>query len=92
MIVSATDDVSTIRRAMDFGAAGFVPKSQPVDKIRDAVRTVLEGGVWTPPGLDLGSGIDQDDASLAARLSTLTPQQVRELRRGQRCDGLGPFQ
>jgi DNA-binding NarL/FixJ family response regulator len=79
IIVSATGDPGTIRRAMDFGASGFVPKSQPVDRIRDAVKTVLDGGVWTPPDLDLTGTADQDASSLAARLSTLTPQQIRVL-------------
>ena len=31
VIVSATDDIGTIRRCIDFGASGFVPKSEPVD-------------------------------------------------------------
>jgi DNA-binding NarL/FixJ family response regulator len=79
IIVSATGDAGTIRRAMDFGASGFVPKSQPVERIRDAVRTVLEGGVWTPPGLDVSGAVDHDAAGVAARLSTLTPQQIRVL-------------
>ena len=79
IIVSAAEDPETIRRAMDFGAAGFVPKSQPVDRIRKAVETVLAGGTWTPPGLDLDVLADDDNKDLAARLSTLTPQQVRVL-------------
>jgi DNA-binding NarL/FixJ family response regulator len=79
IIVSASDDAATIHRAINFGASGYVPKSQPVEKIRDAVRRVLEGGTWTPPGFDADAGSDRDDSTLAARLSTLTPQQVRVL-------------
>lgn len=79
VIVSASEDPETIRRAMDFGAAGFVPKSQPVDRIRQAVETVLAGGIWTPPGLDLGVVADKEQRDLASRLAALTPQQVRVL-------------
>ena len=79
IVVSATDDVGTIRRCMDFGASGFVPKSEPVERIRAAVRTVLDGGIWVPPGLDLGETRDLETTDLVARLSTLTPQQVRVL-------------
>ncbi len=79
IIVSATDDVGTIRRCMDFGASGFVAKSEPVERIRAAVRTVLDGGIWVPPGLDLGEPRDLETTDLVARLSTLTPQQVRVL-------------
>ena len=78
IIVSATDDPVTIQRAMEFGASGFVPKSEPVDRIREAVKHVLAGELWTPPGLDLAARGDEV-SELAKRLATLTPQQVRVL-------------
>jgi DNA-binding NarL/FixJ family response regulator len=79
IIVSATDDTAVIRKCLDFGALGFVPKSRPVEEIRTAVRTVVDGGVWTPPSFD-GAGLgDAGDRELAARLSTLTPQQIKVL-------------
>jgi DNA-binding NarL/FixJ family response regulator len=40
---------------------------------------VLEGGVWTPPDVDLKAGADTEAADLMGRLATLTPQQVRVL-------------
>ena len=80
VIVSASDDPSTIRRCMDCGASGFVPKSEPVDRIRQAVRGVLDGNVWTPPDVDLSAASgDVETNDLLARLSSLTPQQVRVL-------------
>ena len=80
VIVSASDDPATIRRCMDCGASGFVPKSEPVDRIRQAVRAVLDGNVWTPPDVDLtGASPDAETNDLLARLSSLTPQQVRVL-------------
>jgi DNA-binding NarL/FixJ family response regulator len=80
VIVSANDDPTTIRRCMECGASGFVPKSQPVDRIRQAVRSVLDGNVWTPPDIVLSAGGGDDDTSdLLVRLSSLTPQQVRVL-------------
>ena len=78
VIVSASEDAGTIRGAIGFGALGFVPKSKPVDEIRAAVRTVLEGNIWVPPGVDLAAPSSQA-AELVGRLSTLTPQQVRVL-------------
>ena len=79
VVVSANDDPTVIRRCMDFGGAGFIPKKLGIDAIRTAIMRVLEGGVWTPPDVDLGSGADAESAELLARLASLTPQQVRVL-------------
>lgn len=79
VVVSANEEPSTIRRCMNFGAAGFIPKSLPRDAIRAAIAAVLGGGTWIPPGVDLTSPGEDEAAAMAARLSTLTPQQVRVL-------------
>ena len=79
LVVSANDDPSVIRRCMDFGASGFMPKTLGIEQMRDAIKRVLGGGVWTPPDVDLSGGADAESAALMARLSSLTPQQVRVL-------------
>ncbi len=79
IIVSATDDVGTIRRSMDFGASGFIPKRFGVETLREAITSVLGGDVWVPPDVDLATAADPETAQLRERLMTLTPQQVRVL-------------
>ncbi len=79
VIVSASDDGATIRRSLDFGASGFIPKRFGVDTLRDAIVKVMEGDVWVPPDTDLTSAVDPDMTRLRDRLVTLTPQQVRVL-------------
>jgi DNA-binding NarL/FixJ family response regulator len=79
VIVSATEEADVIRRCMEFGASGFVPKTLGIEQMRVAIRRVLEGGVWTPPDVDLSTAADDDTRDLVAKLSTLTPQQVRVL-------------
>src|ERR1700731_1998866 len=49
VVVSASDDVGTIRRSLDFGASGFIPKRFGVETLRDAILKVMEGDVWIPP-------------------------------------------
>ncbi|KRA00068.1 LuxR family transcriptional regulator [Mesorhizobium sp. Root157] len=79
VVVSAHDDPVTIRRALDLGASGFISKSASMDEIRDAVQTVLAGGIAAPIGLDLGVERDPEVSELIKRLQTLTPQQTRVL-------------
>lgn len=79
IIVSASEDHRTIRRAIELGASGYVPKSQPVENIRAAVTAVLAGEVWTPPDIDLGLQDDAETTDLLKRLAALTPQQVKVL-------------
>lgn len=79
VIVSATDDGATIRRSLDFGASGFIPKRFGVDTLRDAILKVLDGEVWVPAESELASAADPEMTKLRDRLVTLTPQQVRVL-------------
>ena len=76
IVVSSNDHPRTVRRAQQFGAAGFVPKSAPVEQLAEAVREVLAGGQWFPAGK---AERDPQDAQLAVRLAGLTPQQLRVL-------------
>jgi DNA-binding NarL/FixJ family response regulator len=79
IVVSANDDPTVIRRCIEFGALGFLPKTAEVAQMGEAIRAVLDGSVWTPPGVDLTSPIDEEVADMVRRLATLTPQQVRVL-------------
>jgi DNA-binding NarL/FixJ family response regulator len=79
IVVSANDDPAAIRRCMEFGASGFIPKTLSVDAMREAISGILGGGVWTPSDVDLSAGSDAESAALMARMATLTPQQVRVL-------------
>jgi DNA-binding NarL/FixJ family response regulator len=79
VVVSASDDVVTIRRSMDFGASGFIPKRLGIEALRTAILKVIEGDIWIPPDVDLSAAADPEMARLRDRLVTLTPQQVRVL-------------
>jgi DNA-binding NarL/FixJ family response regulator len=79
VVVSANDDPAVIRRCMEFGASGFIPKTLGVEPMRAAIERVLAGEIWTPPDVDLEAGADAESAALLGRLASLTPQQVRVL-------------
>ena len=79
VVISANDDPTVIRRCMDFGASGFIPKTLGIEPMRAAIGRVLAGGEWTPPDVSLVGGNDAQTTDLLTRLATLTPQQVRVL-------------
>lgn len=79
IVVSANDDPAAIRRCMEFGASGFIPKTLGVEAMRAAISRILGGDVWTPPDVDLAAGSDAEATELMTRMATLTPQQVRVL-------------
>ena len=79
IVISANDDPAAVRRCMEFGASGFIPKTAGIEDMRAAISHVLKGGVWTPADVDLATQSDAETAELMARMATLTPQQVRVL-------------
>ena len=82
LVVSAHDDAAVVRRVLDHGAAGFIPKSAPPEQIAEAIRSVLACGRWVPAQLSAAVSAapgDPQDAQLARRLSRLTGQQFRVL-------------
>ncbi|WP_243039813.1 response regulator transcription factor [Dyella sedimenti] len=82
LVVSAHDEPRTVRRALDHGAAGFIPKSASPAEIAEAIRNVLGCGSWLPAGLARAVAAlpaDPADVDLAGRLARLTEQQYRVL-------------
>ena len=49
VVVSALSDKATVSRAMRQGASGFVSKGDSGDQLVQAVRLVLDGGLYIPP-------------------------------------------
>ena len=79
VVVSANEDRGVMRRCVDFGASGFIPKTTDIETMRGAIRAILDGGAWTPADLALDAPMDKDTADIVRRLSSLTPQQTRVL-------------
>lgn len=79
MVVSAREDPSTMRRALDHGAVGFLPKSADAAQLGEAIRHVLAGDRWVPAAAMNAPGAGNEEHSVARRLRELTPQQFRVL-------------
>ena len=79
IVVSGNEERAVIRHCMEFGAAGFIPKTNSLDTMRAAIAQVLDGGRWTPPDFDLNAARNGESSVMARRLASLTPQQIRVL-------------
>jgi DNA-binding NarL/FixJ family response regulator len=79
VVVSASEEPHIIRRALDLGASGYIPKSASAETMRRALAVLLDGGIWTPEIAAVETSPDSEADRLARRLATLTPQQVRVL-------------
>ncbi len=78
IVVSAHSSNDIIRRAMDHGASGYLPKSSSMQDIKEAINQVLAGHLWLPSDYDPNiAGSSEDELNIANILSTLTPQQFR---------------
>lgn len=87
VVISGSEDPPIMRRAIEHGAAGFIPKSSPLPTISEAIQDVLNGEIWLPP--EMGAQLQQIDNAandFSERLASLTPQQFRVL--GMLAEGL----
>lgn len=72
VVLSACEDGDAVRRVLDAGAMGFVPKRERPDVLLGALRLVLAGGVYVPPML-------LSSTPRAAPAAVLTPRQIEVL-------------
>ena len=76
-VISANEEPRVIRRALGAGACGYIPKSAPSDMLGEALQALLAGELWRP-ALQEPNGVGAEEDA-AARIASLTPQQVRVL-------------
>ena len=79
VVVTAADDGGLVQKALNLGAAGFIPKTSGIETIVTAVTAVLNGDIWAPEGHDQPHAADKEGEEIARRIATLTAQQIRVL-------------
>jgi DNA-binding NarL/FixJ family response regulator len=87
VVLSAYDDADTVIAALNEGAAGFIPKSTRGKGVEQALRVVLDGGVYLPPvvysavaPLPALEQTDEERAREAIDRLGLSPRQIDVLR------------
>ena len=83
IMVSSDDNTDTMQKAINFGAAAFIPKSADLSTIASAIDTVLDGDIWLPENIMANTDECQaiEHQKLARQLAQLTPQQYIVLTR-----------
>lgn len=82
VVLSGEEDPRQVRRAIDAGAAGFIPKSSTPEVLLSALRLVLADGVYLPAVALKGLGEEEPDALSTDRLGdALSDRQVEVLRK-----------
>ncbi|MDH5822000.1 response regulator transcription factor [Luteimonas sp. RD2P54] len=79
VVVSAREEPTVMRRALDHGAMGFIPKSADAQTLAVALQQVLDGDQWAPAAAHAAPAASADEQDVAARVRELTPQQFRVL-------------
>ena len=84
VMISAHDDPATIRRALSYGATGYLTKRADLNALQAGLRAVLNCEEWLPPNLrDAVTALPATvlDREIAAKLAALSPQQFKVLTR-----------
>ncbi|HLT45563.1 MAG TPA: response regulator transcription factor [Luteimonas sp.] len=79
VVVSAREEPAVMRRALDHGAVGFIPKSADSATLAEALARVLDGDRWAPAAARAAPAAGADEHDAAQRVAELTPQQFRVL-------------
>jgi DNA-binding NarL/FixJ family response regulator len=72
-VLSASRDRKEIQRAIDLSAVGFIPKDSSGKMLLNAVRMMLDGGMYLPP--EMAEKIEQS----TSEWPDLTPRQLEVL-------------
>lgn len=78
VVISGEEDPALIRRCIDLGASGFIPKSSTQSVLISALRLVLAGGVYLPP-LVLADRAEEPPLPREARRRELAGLSQRQL-------------
>ena len=75
VILSASKQYGDIKRALDAGAMGYIPKDTTSTVMLNALRLILSGGIYVPPDMAQQFGLNQSDSNAPV----LTPRQLQVL-------------
>jgi DNA-binding NarL/FixJ family response regulator len=85
-VVSALEGRADIIAALGAGVHGYIPKSLPSAEIANAIRTILDGGIYVPPVLgrrEPDTVVRSNEALEADKLTSRQKEVLAELLKGR---------
>lgn len=84
VIISATEDSRSIRKSMEYGISGYIPKRSDTKVLTGALKLILDGGTYLPPSVldtaHLGNAYSvHKPGGFYAKSKTLTNRQSQVL-------------
>jgi DNA-binding NarL/FixJ family response regulator len=79
VVVSGDDRPERVRKCIDAGAMGFLPKSEDQTKLLPALRLVLAGGIYLPAKAILEYSLGQAPAPHSHRIKKLLSERQWEI-------------
>lgn len=70
VILSSEDNPAIIRKTIDEGASGFIPKSSNQDILIAALRLILAGGTYLPPHVLQNYPVPQENVEVKSNQNT----------------------
>jgi len=81
IVLSSSENPSDVRRVLNAGASGYIPKSATAQTVVSALTLVLSGNIYVPPLLVSAATRAAESATSGPRsLSALTDRQVDVLK------------
>jgi DNA-binding NarL/FixJ family response regulator len=80
VVLSADETPETVMAAIEAGAAGFIPKTARLGVMQDALRVVLDGGVYLPEAVLTRSAAPVPPPEEAGDSLGLSPRQLDVLK------------
>lgn len=80
VVLSASEQTEDIQSLLASGALGYITKSLSSERILDALRQILAGQIFVPPGLIESASPQQEATRSLGRYPALTMRQIDVLR------------
>lgn len=78
VVLSATEDIWQVKRALDMGASGFIPKTYSCEAIVEVLDQVLAGDIYVPESLQGALAALPDNEPATERQKVLAAYQLTE--------------